>query len=417
MKFPPLNEQLDLIRRGTHEIVSEEELARKIARAIEAGRPLVVKQGFDPTRPDIHIGHTISIRKLKDFQDLGHEVVFLIGTFTALIGDPSGRSETRPLLSPDEVEKNARTYMEQVFKILDPDRTQVRRNREWLAKLSFEDVIRLAAKVTVARMLERDDFAKRYREGRGIAIHELLYPLAQGYDSVALESDVELGGTDQTFNLLMARDIQREYGIEPQVVITVPLLEGTDGVQKMSKTANNAIGITEPPAEIYGKTMSVPDELIVRWLELATRVPREEVEATRRALEQGSLNPRDAKRRLARELVAMYHGPEAAAEAEAEFDRLFVQHELPEELPLKVVDPAGLSSFEPADGGSVLLAQALQAAGLVPSYSEGLRMLRQGAVSLDGERAGPERERISCARPWKVKVGKRRFAEIRFERR
>jgi tyrosyl-tRNA synthetase len=416
MTFPPLDEQLDRIRRGTAEILPAGELEKKLARSIEAGRPLIVKQGFDPTRPDLHIGHTVSIRKLRDFQDLGHQVVFLIGDFTALIGDPSGRSETRPLLSPAEVAENARTYMEQVFKILDRTKTVIRHNREWLGGLSFEEVIRLASKVTVARMLERDDFSKRYREERAIALHEFLYPLGQGYDSVALRADVELGGTDQTFNLLMARDIQREYGVEPQVVVTVPLLEGTDGAQKMSKTANNAIGITEPPSEIYGKTMSIPDGLILRWFELATRVPPREIDSMRRALEDGSINPRDLKRRLARELVAMYHGGEAAAAAEAEFDRLFVQHELPEELPEHVLDPATLSSFD-ADEGSVLLAQALQAAGLVSSYSEGLRMMRQGAVSLDGERAGPERERISCARPWKVRVGKRRFAEIRFERR
>jgi tyrosyl-tRNA synthetase len=264
-------------------------------------------------------------------------------------------------------------------------------------------------------MLEREDFAKRYREGRAIALHEVLYPLAQAYDSVALRADVELGGTDQTFNLLLAREIQKDYGVEPQVVVTVPLLEGTDGVQKMSKTAGNAIGITEPPFEIYGKTMSIPDALIVRWFELLTRVPGEELEEMRRSLAEGNVNPRDPKRRLARELVAEWHGAEAAALAEAEFDRLFVDHGLPDELPVQVIDPAGLSSYQPEEG-SVLLAQALQAAGLVPTYSEGVRMLRQGAITLDGERVGPEQERISCRRPWKVRVGKRRFAEIRFER-
>jgi tyrosyl-tRNA synthetase len=416
MSLPPINEQMDRILRGTHEVIPVEDLERKLARSIATEKPLLVKQGFDPTRPDLHIGHTISIRKLKDFQDLGHQVVFLIGDFTALIGDPSGRSETRPLLTAEEVDANARTYMEQVFKILDREKTAIRRNREWLGTLTFEDVIRLASKVTVARMLERDDFAKRYREERPIALHELLYPLGQSYDSVALGADVELGGTDQTFNLLMARDVQREHGLEPQVVVTVPLLEGTDGVQKMSKTANNAIGITEPASEIYGKTLSIPDGLIVRWFELVTDVPEVEIREMRASLAAGTASPRDLKRRLARELVAAFHGSEAAAEAEAGFDRLFVRHELPEQLPTRVLDPAALSSFQPEDG-SVLLAQALHAAGLVPSYSEGVRMLKQGAVTLDGERAGTDRERISSARAWKVRVGKRRFAEIRFERR
>ena len=415
MRFPPLNEQLDVIRRGTHEILPEEELERKVAASIEQGTPLRVKQGFDPTRPDLHLGHTLSLRKLRDFQDLGHEVVFLIGDFTALIGDPSSRSETRPAVSAEDVAANARTYREQVFKLLDREKTVVARNSEWCGKLRFEDVIRLASFLTVARMLEREDFAKRYRENLPIAIHEFLYPLVQGYDSVAIKADVELGGTDQKFNLLMARDIQREFGLDPQVVVTVPLLEGTDGVQKMSKTADNAIGIDEPPSEIYGKTMSIPDTLIARWFELATRVPERELEEIRSALSSGDTNPRDLKRRLARELVRQFHGEDAAAAAEEEFARLFVQHELPEELPQRVLDPAALSSFEP-ESGTVLLAQALHAAGLVSSYTEGLRMLRQGAVALNGERAGPERERIACSQAWKVRVGKRRFAEIRFQR-
>jgi tyrosyl-tRNA synthetase len=410
VEFPPLNEQFDLIRRGTEEILPEEELERKIAASIEAGVPLRVKEGFDPTRPDLHLGHVVSLRKLRDFQDLGHQVVFLLGDFTALIGDPSGRSETRPAVTQEEVTKNAATYREQVFKILDPQKTILARNSEWCSNLAFADVIRLISLTTVARMLERDDFAQRYREGRPIALHEFLYPLVQGYDSVELKADVELGGTDQKFNLLMARDIQRDYGIDPQVIITVPLLEGTDGLQKMSKTANNAIGITEPPGEIYGKTMSIPDPLIPRWFELVTRLPADEL---RKAVAGDGTNPRDLKRRLARELVTQFHGEEAAQEAEAEFDRLFVRHELPEDIPSRVLDPAELSSYDP-ETRTVLLAQALQAAELVPSYSEGLRMLRQGAVSLDGEKVGEEQARIPASGSRTVKVGKRRFAEISF---
>jgi tyrosyl-tRNA synthetase len=416
VRFPPLNEQLDLIRRGTDEILPEEELERKLAASIERGAPLRIKQGFDPTRADLHIGHTVSLRKLRDFQDLGHQVVFLIGDFTALIGDPSGRNETRPAVTAEEISANARTYREQVFKLLDPQKTVIARNSEWCAVLRFEEVIRLASLMTVARMLEREDFATRYREGQPIALHEFLYPLVQGYDSVALKADVELGGTDQKFNLLTARDVQREFGLDPQVVVTVPLLEGTDGGQKMSKTANNAIGIAEPPEEIYGKTMSIPDHLIPRWFELATRVSAAELAQVREALAGGAVNPRDLKRRLARELVRQFHGEEDAAAAEARFERLFVRHELPEEIPARVLDPAALSSFDP-ESDSVLLAQALQAAGLVASYSEGVRMLRQGAVTLNGERAAAAETRVTCSRAWTVRVGKRRFAEIRFRRR
>jgi tyrosyl-tRNA synthetase len=415
VQFPPLNEQLDVIRRGTAAILPEEELERKVAAAIERGGPLTVKQGFDATAPDLHLGHVVSLRKLRDFQDLGHQVVFLIGDFTSLIGDPSGRTETRPRLTPEQVAENAATYRDQVFRILDPARTIVARNAEWSEPLGAAEVIRLASTATVARMLERDDFALRYREGRPIAIHEFLYPLFQGYDSVILKADVELGGTDQTFNLLMARDIQREYGLDPQVAVTMPLLEGTDGTQKMAKSLGNAVGIAEPPSEIYGKTMSIPDALVPRWMELATRLSAGEVEGARRALRDGSVNPRDLKRRLARELVREFHGEDAAEEAEAGFDRLFVRHEMPEDLPTSELDVGGLSSFEPGSD-SVLLAQALQAAGLVPTYSEGVRLLEQGAVTLDGARAEDPRARIAVSRSWRVRVGKRRFAEIRFRR-
>jgi tyrosyl-tRNA synthetase len=412
MRFPPVKEQMDVIRRGTEEILPEEELARKFEGSLSSGGPLVVKQGFDPTRPDLHIGHLVSLRKLREFQELGHEVIFVLGDFTAMIGDPSGRSETRPPLTREEIEENAATYREQVFRVLDPERTRIEPNSQWLGQLGFEEVIRLAAQMTVARMLEREDFATRYAEQRPIALHEFLYPLAQGYDSVALKADVELGGTDQKFNLLLAREIQRDYGLDPQVAITMPLLEGTDGVQKMSKTANNAIGIAEPPGEIYGKTMSIPDALMPRWFELVTRLPPEELAPVRSELASGA-NPRDLKRRLARELVALFHGSDAASQAEAEFDRLFVQRELPAELPVRDVDARALASWD-AGSGTVLLAHALQAADLVPSFSEGLRMLRQGAVTIDGRKVEPDEERVAGSGSLSVRVGKRRFAEIRF---
>ncbi|MEW6082695.1 MAG: tyrosine--tRNA ligase, partial [Bacillota bacterium] len=308
-------EQMALLKRGIAQIVSEEELLAKIERAKKEGRPLRVKYGADPSAPDIHLGHTVPIRKLKQFQDLGHHVIFIIGDFTGRIGDPSGRSETRRQLTEDEVMANARTYQDQIFKILNPERTEVVFNSSWLGRLDFVSVIELAAKYTLARLLERDDFKRRMEEERPVSVHELLYPLAQAYDSVAIKADVELGGTDQTFNFLLTRDIQREYGQEPQVAVTMPLLEGTDGMQKMSKSLNNYIGINEDPRETYGKIMSVPDNLMLRYLELVTEVPIEEIEAAKAGLEDGSLHPRDLKMRLAREIVSMYHGDEAAQEA------------------------------------------------------------------------------------------------------
>ncbi|MBA3583535.1 MAG: tyrosine--tRNA ligase, partial [Gemmatimonadetes bacterium] len=330
--YASVDEQLARIREGAEDLLPEEELVRKLERSRDAGTPLVVKCGYDPTRPDLHIGHTPTLRKLRDFQELGHAVTFLIGDFTALIGDPSGRSATRPPLSREEVDANARTFQEQVFRLLDPERTAVRYNSEWLGGFTFEDVLRLASRYTVARMIERDDFRQRIEARTPIAVHELLYPLAQGYDSVALKSDVEIGGTDQKFNLLVARDIQREYGQEPQIILTLPMLEGTDGVQKMSKSLDNYIALTDPPEEMYGRTMSIPDGLIVKWFRLALGVPAAEVAVVERALADGA-NPRDLKRRLARELVAAYQGPGAVAAAEAHFDRLFVEHRLPEEMP------------------------------------------------------------------------------------
>jgi len=395
-------EQLALLKRGVAQIVSEEELLAKIQRAAREGRPLRVKYGADPSAPDIHLGHTVPIRKLKQFQDLGHHVIFIIGDFTGRIGDPSGRSETRRQLTEDEVMANARTYQDQIFKILNPEKTEVVFNSSWLGRLDFESVIELAAKYTVARLLERDDFKRRLEEERPVSVHELLYPLAQAYDSVAIRADVELGGTDQTFNFLLTRDIQREYGQEPQVAVTMPLLEGTDGVQKMSKSLNNYIGINEDPRETYGKVMSLPDNLMLRYLELVTEVPMEEIEAARVELEDGSLHPRDLKMRLAREIVSMYHGDEAAQEAEAEFKRVFQEGDLPGEIP-----DVALRCQSP-----VSLVRLLVETGLAPSNSEARRLISQGAVRLDRERVAGDRD-VFLSDGMILQVGKRRYCRIR----
>ena len=405
--FPPVAEQLDRIKAGVDELIPEEELVAKLERSRSTGEPLVVKCGYDPTRPDLHVGHTVTLRKLGDFQALGHDVTFLIGDFTAMIGDPSGRSATRPPLTREEVEANARTFAEQVFRVLDESRTTIRYNSEWLGRFSFEEVLRLASRYTVARMLERDDFRTRYESEGPISIHELLYPLAQGYDSVALQADVELGGTDQKFNLLVARHIQREFGQEPQVIATMPLLEGTDGVLKMSKSYDNAIGLTDPPEEMYGKTMSIPDGLIVKYFRLALGAPPETVAEVERRLADGE-NPRDLKRRLARELVAAYQGPAAARAAEAHFDRLFVEHELPDKIPEVTVS---LSESDAA------VSWILREAGLVASSSEAVRLFEQGGVSVDGERVTDVRKRLPVGTTVLLQVGKRRFARVRLETR
>ncbi len=396
-----------ILKRGVAEIVSEEELRQKLRRAAETGRPLRVKLGLDPSAPDIHLGHTVVLRKLRQFQDLGHQVICLIGDFTGRIGDPSGRSETRRQLSEEEVRANAETYARQVYKILDPARTVIDFNSRWLAPLSFAEVVRLASCTTVARMLERDDFAARYREHRQIHVHEFFYPLMQGYDSVALAADVELGGTDQRFNLVMARDVQRAYGQEPEVAMLMPILEGTDGVQKMSKSLGNYIGVDEPPGEMYGKTMSIPDHLIVRYMELLTDIPLTEVRAAEAAMAAGRLNPRDAKMRLARELVTMYHDAEAARRAEEEFVRRFTLRELPQDMPEVVLPtPTG-------DGGQVWLPQLLKLAGLVPSTSEGRRKVEEGAVRLDGERVQDPAATVAVRDGMILQVGRRRAARLR----
>jgi tyrosyl-tRNA synthetase len=401
--FPPVEEQLRQIRRGVVEIIPEEALVEKLRRSYETSRPLVVKLGCDPSRPDLHLGHAVVLRKLRQFQDLGHQAVLIIGDFTAMIGDPTGRSKTRPALTLEETRANGRTYFEQAAKILDPERTQIRYNSEWLDRMTFRQVIELAAKYTVARMLERDDFEKRYRMGEPISIHEFLYPLAQAMDSVEIQADIELGGTDQRFNLLVGRDIQQAYGQEPQVCLLMPILEGTDGIEKMSKSLGNYIGITEPPEEMYGKLLSIPDHLIYRYFELATDVPTEVLPEKRAFAER---DPRNAKHELAWTVVRMYHGVEAADRARAHFERTIIRGEAPEDLvPFRPT---------PDEGTRIGLLNLITQAGLASSNSEARRLVRQNAVSIDGERVTDERLVIDLAQraPFVLKVGKRRFARI-----
>ncbi len=370
-----IQEQFEYLQKGCVEIIQEEELKAKLLRSWKTKKPLRIKAGFDPTAPDIHLGHTVLIRKMKHFQDLGHEVIFLIGDFTGLIGDPSGRSATRPPMTREEIEKNADTYKEQIFKILDEKKTIVDFNSRWLGKLTSFEIIKLTAKYTVARVLERDDFTRRLKEGRPISVHEILYPLMQAYDSVALQADVELGGTDQKFNLLVGREIQREYGQEPQVVMTMPLLEGLDGVEKMSKSLNNYIGITEPPLEIYGKIMSISDELMFRYYELLTDVSVAEINHWKKQIEAGHLNPRDIKARLAGMIVTDFWGKKAAQEAAEEFVRIFQKKEAPTKMEELLIDSPCLS-----------LIDLLVGKNLLPSRGEAKRLIRQGGVYLDGQR-------------------------------
>ncbi len=396
-----INRQMELIRRGAVEIIDEKELEEKIRRSLKEGRSLRVKAGFDPTAPDLHLGHTVLIQKLKHFQDLGHEVIFLIGDFTGLIGDPTGKNETRPALTPEEVEENARTYKEQIFKILDPEKTKVCFNSSWMNEMRAIDLIRLCAKHTVARMLERDDFKKRFQEGRPIAIHEFIYPLIQGYDSVALRADVELGGTDQKFNLLVGRDLQREYGQEPQVVITMPLLEGLDGVHKMSKSLGNYVGITEAPKEMFGKLMSISDELMFRYFELLSEKSMEEIEGIRGLIQRGEVNPRDVKMELAMELVGRYHGEEEAKRAKEAFIEQFSKKKIPDDIPEARVN----------QGEKVYLPSFLKAHGLCSSASEGRRLIRQGALKIDGQKVS--QEEVAFNPPEAViKLGKRRYLRV-----
>ena len=399
----PLDEQLALIKKGCQEIIREEELKEKLEKSLASGKPLRVKAGFDPTAPDLHIGHTVLIQKLKHFQDLGHQVVFLIGDFTGLIGDPSGKSETRPPLTEEEVKANAATYERQIFKVLDPERTVIDFNSRWMKPMQAQDLIRLAARHTVARMLERDDFHKRMVSQTPIAIHEFLYPLIQAYDSVALEADVELGGTDQKFNLLVGRDIQREYGQKPQIVITLPLLEGLDGVQKMSKSLGNYVGIDEPPREMFGKMMSVPDSLMLRYYELLSDISPEDLAKLTRDLESGAKHPRDAKEELAREITARYHGDAAAADAAREFAHIFREGGLPEEIEEAVLTAAT---------DRVWLPKVLMEAGLAASTSEARRLISQGGVQVDGEKITDVNAEVHAGQAFLLQVGKRRFKRV-----
>ena len=388
---------LELIKRGAEEVLVESEFVEKLKR----GRPLRVKAGFDPTAPDLHLGHTVLINKLRHFQDLGHEILFLIGDFTGLIGDPTGKNATRPPLNKEQVLENARTYQEQVFKILDPARTRICFNSEWMDTLGTAGMIRLAAQHTVARMLERDDFAKRYAANLPIAIHEFLYPLCQGYDSVAMRADVELGGTDQKFNLLMGRELQKHYGQEPQTVLMMPLLEGLDGANKMSKSLGNYIGINEPPAEIFGKVMSVSDDLMWRYYRLLSFRPAREIEALRVAVREGQ-NPRDVKAALAMELVSRFHGAGAGEAAQTDFIARFQRGAMPDEMPEVAI----------AVGAGLPIPQILRQAGLTASTSESLRMIDQGGVRLNGERVSDKGLVLAAGEPVVLQVGKRKFARV-----
>jgi len=387
--FLSVAEQLEYLSKGAAEIIREGDLCERLEKSLRSGTPMRVKAGFDPTAPDLHLGHTVLMRKLKHFQDMGHTVIFLIGDFTGLIGDPTGRSATRPPLTREQIDANAETYKAQVFKILDRDRTEVRFNSEWLGKLGFEGFIRLAAKFTVSQMLEREDFHKRFTEEKPIAMHELLYPIAQGYDSVALKADVELGGTDQKFNLLMGRQLQRDYEQPPQIVLTMPLLEGTDGVQKMSKSYGNYIGITEPPQEMFGKVMSISDELMWRYYELLTDLSTREIEALREAVAKGTAHPMKLKQDLGKRIVADFHGFDAADHAAQDWSRMFQKDETPEDLPLVAVQFAEVAAPNAAstDGGvaQVKLDKLLVRTGLATSATDGVRKIKQNAVKLDGE--------------------------------
>jgi tyrosyl-tRNA synthetase len=388
-----VEQAIQTIRRGADELIVEEELAKKLA----SGRKLRIKLGLDPTAPDLHLGHTVVINKLRDFQRLGHHVQFLIGDFTGMIGDPTGKNQTRPPLTREEIEQNAQSYRDQVFKILDPDKTDILFNSKWSDPLGAEGIIRLASRYTVARLLERDDFSKRYRGGQPIALHELLYPLMQGYDSVAMKSDVELGGTDQKFNLLVGRELQKQYGQEPQCIVTMPLLEGLDGKEKMSKSLGNYVGIAEPPQEIFGKLMSISDELMWRYIDLLSFEPLEKIRAWK------SEHPREVKARFAKEIVARFHSAAAAERAESDFASRFREGEMPEEMPEVTLN---------APAGGILIGQLLKQAALTPSTTEAQRMIEQGGVKLDGERVSDKALKVPAGRTVVAQVGKRKFARI-----
>lgn len=401
MSFPSVNEQMDLIKRGTVEILPEEELLKKLEKSIKKNNPLVIKQGFDPTAPDIHLGHTVGIRKLRHFQELGHQVVVIIGDYTAMVGDPSEKNSTRPRLSHDDVMAHARTYQEQFFKILDEQKTQVRFNGDWFSKMNFAEIMNLASKFTVARMLERDDFAKRYGNQLPISIHEFFYPLMQGYDSVEIKADVELGATEQKFNLVIGRNIQKEFGQEPQVILTLPVLEGLDGKQRMSKSLGNYIGIDEAPAEMFGKTMSLPDEMILRYFELVSDVNSAELKKIKSDLDNPQTNPRDIKQHLGRTLVRMYHNQDAALKAQADFKQVFVNKKVPDVMPEIKISLSEMRIDE-------LMLQTKTA----ESKGQARRLVQGGGVSIDGEKISDPFAVIKIKAGQVLKVGKRKFVKF-----
>lgn len=400
----PLKEQMDVIRKGSVDLLPEDELAEKIENSIKMKKPLRVKLGCDPSKPDLHIGHAVVLHKMREFQDLGHTAVLIIGDFTAMIGDPTGKNKTRPQLSIHETKINGQTYLEQATKILSEDRLEIKYNSEWLSKMNFQNVIHLAANYTVAQLLERDDFSKRYKSGTPISVHELLYPLAQAMDSVAIESDVELGGTDQKFNLLVGREIQKNHGVSPQCILTMPILEGTDGVEKMSKSLNNYIAMTDVPREMFGKAMSVPDELIVRYYKYGGWAPDEEVRKMENGLKDGSVHPRDAKVKMAQSIVELYHSKQAAEDALEEFEKMFRKKDIPDDIPEM--------SFN-MESTKVLLANVLVKTKLVQSKKEARRMIQQGAVSVDDEKIKDPFAEIDFSEEMIIKVGKRKFMKVR----
>jgi len=398
-----LEKQLKVIKRGTVEILPEEDLIRKLERSIEENKPLRIKQGYDPTAPDIHLGHTVCLRKLRQFQEIGHQVVLIIGDYTGMVGDPSGRSETRPQLSLDQVRKNAQTYQKQFFKVVEKEKTEVHFNGEWFSKMSFQEIMHLASKFTLARILERDDFSKRYKEQIPISIHEIFYPLMQAYDSVMISADLEIGATEQKFNLLAARQIQEIYGQEPQVILTMPVLPGTDGVQRMAKSVGNYIGVAEPPKEIFGKIMSIPDDLIYTYFELLTDVLENDLLKIKRLLEDKTTNPMTLKKRLGKEIVRMYYNQKEADKACEEFEKVFSKKELPGEIPVKHFEHDELEIWIP---------HMIVKAGCAKSTSEVRRLIKQGGLYIDNKRIDDEDLKIPVEGEKLVKLGKRRFYKI-----
>ena len=404
-----VDDQLSILRRGAVSIISEDELRKKLEKSASSGKPLRVKFGADPSAPDIHFGHVVALRKLRQFQDLGHTVIFIIGDFTAMIGDPTGQSKTRPILSIEQIEKNARTYQEQVFLILKSEQTQIRFNSQWFNKLAFSDVVKLSSQYSVAQMLERDDFSKRYREGKPIAILEFLYPLIQGYDSYEIGADVEIGGTDQTFNFLVGRELQRNWGQEPQVVLTMPLLEGLDGKKKMSKSLGNYIGIKESPKDIFGKVMSIPDELIKKYFELLTDIALSELEAMLSAIGQGGMNPMEAKKALGEKIVSLVYGCADALAEREEFDRVFSRKELPSDIEIMEMSPSD-------ENQDIWIIRLLQNLKMVNSASEARRLVQQGAVSVSGQRIKSENDKILIREGSIIKAGKLKIKKISFKK-